>query len=192
MLDLILPVAVLIASCIVTMVYTGGFFEGASFVDAFAASDASVGLVLGGAVTLVFTFIYYMMRDVLSFEEFAKCIPEGFQSMIAPILILTMAWTLSGMTNLLGAKYFVADLVANSASAMQGFLHHFPGCCVSGICNRNILGNIQHSDPDRDRGIPGRTDDGYLHRILSGGCSLRRPLFTDLRHDDHGICRRSL
>lgn len=121
-LDLILPVAVLIASCIVAMVYTGGFFEGASFVDAFAASDASVGLVLGGAVTLVFTFIYYMMRDVLSFEEFAKCIPEGFQSMIAPILILTMAWTLSGMTNLLGAKYFVADLVANSASAMQGFL----------------------------------------------------------------------
>ena len=121
-LDLILPVAVLIASCIVAMVYTGGFFEGASFVDAFAASDASVGLVLGGAVTLVFTFIYYMMRDVLSFEEFAKCIPEGFQSMIAPILILTMAWTLSGMTNLLGAKYFVADLVANSASAMQVFL----------------------------------------------------------------------
>lgn len=121
-LDLILPVAVLIASCIVAMVYTGGFFEGDSFVDAFAASDASVGLVLGGAVTLVFTFIYYMMRDVLSFEEFAKCIPEGFQSMIAPILILTMAWTLSGMTNLLGAKYFVADLVANSASAMQGFL----------------------------------------------------------------------
>lgn len=121
-LDLILPVAVLIASCIVAMVYTGGFFEGASFVDAFAASDASVGLVLGGAVTLVFTFIYYMMRDVLSFEEFAKCIPEGFQSMIAPILILTMAWTLSGMTNLLGAKNFVADLVANSASAMQGFL----------------------------------------------------------------------
>ena len=121
-LDLILPVAVLIASCIVAMVYTGGFFEGASFVDAFAASDVSVGLVLGGAVTLVFTFIYYMMRDVLSFEEFAKCIPEGFQSMIAPILILTMAWTLSGMTNLLGAKYFVADLVANSASAMQGFL----------------------------------------------------------------------
>lgn len=121
-LDLILPVAVLIASCIVAMVYTGGFFEGASFVDAFAASDASVGLVLGGAVTLVFTFIYYMMRDVLSVEEFAKCIPEGFQSMIAPILILTMAWTLSGMTNLLGAKYFVADLVANSASAMQGFL----------------------------------------------------------------------
>ena len=61
-LDLILPVAVLIASCIVAMVYTGGFFEGASFVDAFAASDASVGLVLGGAVTLVFTFILSLIH----------------------------------------------------------------------------------------------------------------------------------
>lgn len=121
-LDLVLPVAVLIASCIIAMVYTGGFFDGVSFIDAFAGSDASVGLVLGGAVTLAFTFVYYMMRDVLSFREFTECIPEGFKSMIAPILILTMAWTLSGMTNLLGAKVFVADLVENSARGMQGFL----------------------------------------------------------------------
>ena len=121
-LDLILPVAVLIVSCIVAMIYTGGFFSGTSFVEAFSGCDASVGLVLGGAVTLVFTFIYYMLRDVLSFKEFTECIPEGFKAMIAPILILTMAWTLSGMTNLLGAKVFVADLVANSANAMQGFL----------------------------------------------------------------------
>ena len=121
-LDLVLPVVVLIVSCITAMVYTGGFFDGISFVDAFAASDASVGLVLGGAVTLVFTFIYYMMRDVLSFQEFTECIPMGFQSMIAPILILTMAWTLSGMTNLLGAKEFVARLVDGSVNAMQGFL----------------------------------------------------------------------
>ena len=42
--------------------------------------------------------------------------------MIAPILILTMAWTLSGMTNLLGAKVFVADMVAKSAGSLQGFL----------------------------------------------------------------------
>lgn len=121
-LDLILPVVVLIISCIIAMVYTGGFFSGTSFVEAFANSSASVGLVLGGAVTLVFTFIYFMMRDTLSFQEFTECIPEGFKSMIAPILILTMAWTLSGMTNLLGAKVYVADLVSRSAGSMQGFL----------------------------------------------------------------------
>lgn len=121
-IDLVIPVIVLIATCILGMVYTGGFFSGVGFIEAFANSDASVGLVLGGFITLIFTFIYMMMRDVLSFKEFAECIPEGFKAMIAPILILTMAWTLSGMTNLLGADVFVAELVGGSAKALQGFL----------------------------------------------------------------------
>lgn len=63
-----------------------------------------------------------MLRDVITFHEFAECVPEGFKAMIAPILILAMAWTLSGMTNLLGANIFVADLVAGSAQSLQGFL----------------------------------------------------------------------
>ena len=121
-IDLLLPVGVLIFSCIVGMVYTGGFFSGNDFINAFASADASQGLVLGGFVTLIFTFIYMMLRDVLTFKEFTECIPKGFEAMIAPILILTMAWTLSGMTNLLGAKEFVAGLVQNSANAFQGFL----------------------------------------------------------------------
>jgi len=121
-IDLVIQVAVLIFSCIICMVYTGGFFDGVGFIDAFAGSDASVGLVMGGAVTLLFTFLYYMLRGVLSFCAFAECIPEGFRSMVAPILILTLAWTLSGMTNLLGAKVFVANLVESFATSMQGFL----------------------------------------------------------------------
>ena len=121
-IDLLLPVGVLIFSCIVGMVYTGGFFSGNDFINAFASADASQGLVLGGFVTLIFTFIYMMLRGILTFKEFTECIPKGFEAMIAPILILTMAWTLSGMTNLLGAKEFVAGLVQNSANAFQGFL----------------------------------------------------------------------
>ncbi len=121
-IDLVLPILVLIFSCIVGMVYTGGFFSGVDFITAFSDCDASVGLVLGGFVTLVFTFIFYMMRDVITFTEFTDCIPNGFQSMIAPILILTLAWTLSGITGLLGAKVFVANMVASSADALAYFL----------------------------------------------------------------------
>ena len=73
-------------------------------------------------MTLAFTFVYYMLRDVLSFREFTECIPDGFKSMIAPIMILTLAWTLSGVTNLLGAKVFVADMVQHFAQGLQGFL----------------------------------------------------------------------
>jgi Na+/H+ antiporter NhaC len=121
-IDLVFPVIVLIICCVVGMVYTGGFFDGESFVDAFANADASVGLVLGSMVTLIITFAFYMFRGVMTFQEFAACIPEGFKAMVAPILILTMAWTLSGMTGLLGAKYFVHDVVAASAGALKIFL----------------------------------------------------------------------
>ena len=121
-IDLVFPVIALIACCVMGMVYTGGFFSGESFVTAFANADASVGLVLGSVVTLLITFVFYMTRGVMTFKEFTDCIPEGFKAMVAPILILTMAWTLSGMTGLLGAKYFVHDLVAASAGSVQMFL----------------------------------------------------------------------
>ena len=121
-IDLVFPVIVLIICCIIGMVYTGGFFEGVSFIDAFADADASVGLVLGSTVTLVITFCFYMIRGTITFKEFAACIPEGFKAMVAPILILTLAWTLSGMTGLLGAKFYVHDLVEASAGVLQMFL----------------------------------------------------------------------
>ena len=121
-LDLVLPVAVLILACIMGMVYTGGFFDGVDFVTAFADADASMGLVFGGIIAIIFTFFYYMLRDVINFNQFMECVGEGFKAMVAPILILTFAWTLSGMTNLLGAKYYVADLVAGSADGLQSML----------------------------------------------------------------------
>ena len=121
-IDLVFPVFVLIVCCILGMVYTGGFFSGVSFVTAFGDADASVGLVLGSLITLLITFCFYMVRGVLSFKEFTDCIPEGFKAMVAPILILTMAWTLSGMTGLLGAKYYVHDLVYASAGGLKMFL----------------------------------------------------------------------
>lgn len=119
---LTVPVMVLIGCCITAMLYTGGFFSGKSFVQAFSESDAAVGLVIGSAVTLFITFIMYMFEDVLTFQEFTDCISEGFKAMVAPILILTLAWTLSGMTNLLGADIYVAGLVAGWAGALQNFL----------------------------------------------------------------------
>lgn len=121
-LDLVCPVAILIVCSIIGMIYTGGYFGEASFVDAFADADASKGLVLGSIVTFLLVFVFYMTRGVVTFEEFTSCIPEGFKAMVAPITILTLAWTLSGMTGLLGAKFYVQNLVAGSASALNMFL----------------------------------------------------------------------
>ncbi len=46
-IHLVLPIVALIVCCIIGMIYTGGFFEGASFIGTFSNSDASVGPVVG-------------------------------------------------------------------------------------------------------------------------------------------------
>ena len=120
--DLIFPVVVLIIACVIGMIYSGGFFEGNSFIVSFSESDASVGLMLGSAVTIVITLIYYMIRKVFTFREMMECIPEGFKAMVPAILILTFAWSLKAMTDSLGAKEFVAGVVEASAGGLQAFL----------------------------------------------------------------------
>ena len=121
-IDLILPVVVLIASCVVGMIYTGGFFSGASFIDAFSDSDASVGLALGGAFTLVITVIYFICRRVLKFKDIMESLPDGFKAMVPAILILACAWTLNSMTGSLGAKIFISQMIGGSAGSLQAFL----------------------------------------------------------------------
>ncbi len=121
-IDLVLPVVVLIVTCIIGIVYTGGFFDGVGFIDAFADSNSAMGLVFGSFVTVIFTFFLYMFRGVVTFKEFMECFPAGFRSMCAPMIILIMAWNLSGMTGLLGAADYIRDVVASSAGAVQIFL----------------------------------------------------------------------
>ena len=126
-LDLVLPIAVLIVSCVLSMIYTGGFFDSGSdcyldLINAFADCDSSVGLMLGAFVTIVFTCILYLPRKVISFQDFSGSLGDGFKAMVPAILILIFAWTLSSVTAQLGAKVFVAELVRGAASGLQNFL----------------------------------------------------------------------
>ena len=113
--DLLVPVVVLIAVCIIGMIYSGGFFDGASFVQAFSDADAAVGLSIGGLIGCVFTFIYFWLRGTISFEKSFESVPQGFIQMVSPILILTFAWTLCSFTRYaLYSKVFVIDAMAGA------------------------------------------------------------------------------
>ena len=121
-IDLVIPIICLVICCVIGMIYTGGFFSGADFVTAFSGSDASVGLALGSFFGLVITVVLYLVRRVLNFKECMDCLADGFKAMVPAILILTFAWTLKAMTDSLGAKDFVADLVSHSAGSLMNFL----------------------------------------------------------------------
>ncbi|MDO4280745.1 MAG: Na+/H+ antiporter NhaC family protein [Peptococcaceae bacterium] len=122
LIDMLLPVIVLIICCVIGMIWSGGFFTGVGFVESFSNSDASVGLAVGSFFGLLITLIFYMARRVMTFSEFMECVPQGFVSMITPILILTFAWALKAMTDSLGAATYVAGLIQNSAGALVNFL----------------------------------------------------------------------
>lgn len=125
--DLVIPVVVLIVSCVFGMIYSGGFFDSSSdyyhnFIAAFSESDASVGLVFGSFVTLIIAVIYFMCRRVISFKDCMNAIPEGFKAMVPAILILVCAWTLKTMTDSLGAKVCISQFIESKASGLQSFL----------------------------------------------------------------------
>lgn len=125
--DLLLPILTLIVSCVLTMLYTGGFFDPASgghlnFIDAFSNSDASVGLVLGSVIALSVTFLLYIPRKVITLKQYTESLSDGFKLMVSAMLILTFAWTLSGVTNNLGAKIYVAEFVRVTAAGMANLL----------------------------------------------------------------------
>ncbi len=111
-IDLVFPVIVLIICCVIAMIYTGGFFGGTSFVHAFANCDAAASLSMGSMVALLISVIFYTVRGTISFRDCMGCIPEGFKSMVSPILVLTLAWSLKVMTDGLGLAAFISNLVS--------------------------------------------------------------------------------
>ena len=121
-LDLLVPVIVLIAVCIISLVYSGGYFDGGmTFMAAFSAAEAGPALAIGGLIGCVFTFVYFWLRGAIGFEKSMESVPQGFIQMIAPILILTFAWTLCSFTRF---AMYSADFVSN-AMANVGDLRMF-------------------------------------------------------------------
>ena len=114
-LDLLVPVIVLIIICIVSLVYSGGYFDGGmTFMAAFSAAEAGPALAIGGLIGCVFTFVYFWLRGAIGFEKSMESVPQGFIQMIAPILILTFAWTLCSFTrNAMYSADFVSNAMAN-------------------------------------------------------------------------------
>ena len=116
--DLLVPVVVLIIVCVVSLIWSGGYYdlEGDCYHDfmvSFSNADAGAALGLGGMIGCVFTFAYFWLRGAIGFEKSFESVPQGFIQMIAPILILTFAWTLCSFTRY---AMFSAEFVKNAMS----------------------------------------------------------------------------
>jgi len=130
-IDLVLPVLFLIATCVIGMIYVGGFFGvdawggtdyAGDFIGAFGNTDAFIGLPWGGLISLFFVMAYFIARRVITFKEAMDCIPKGFIAMVPAITILTLAVALKNMINMLGADVFFEGIMTGAASGLYSML----------------------------------------------------------------------
>lgn len=116
-IDLVIPILSLILFTVLAMVYTGGGFSGdATFTEAFGNCDSSLSLVIGSFGALLITFLLFIPRKVLNFNEFMNGIAEGVKSMVPSFLILILAWTIGGIcsSDYLNTGGFIGNLVNDS------------------------------------------------------------------------------
>lgn len=126
-IDMLLPILVLIALCVVALIFNGGFFDAESeyyhdFIGSFGNTDATVALPLGGLVTLVLLIIYLACRKLVSLKDAMAAIPAGFKTMVPAMLILTLATALKNMTGLLGSTEFVNSFMSGASESLYKML----------------------------------------------------------------------
>ena len=189
-IDLVLPIVVLIVLCIAAMLYTGGILEGKGIQQAFADCDSSLSLVIGSFFTLVFTFFLYLPRKILSFSEFCDSFVKGFQSMTSAIMILCLAWTLSGICSAeyLNIGEFVKQIVGGNAvvGALIPCIFFLVAVADFSFATGTSWGNFWNPDShcscsggNRRCGTPDAGSGSY-----SGRSCLRRSHFPHFRYDN--------
>ena len=125
---LLIPVIILIVCCIGGMLFTGFYYnwdtglidtelQSANFIEAFSNCDAGMSLAIGSTIALFIIAIYYMIARVVSFGEVTSSITTGFKAMAPAILILTFAWSISGI---MGARGGYLDAQAFVEANLTG------------------------------------------------------------------------
>ena len=119
--DLVVPILVLIFVTVTMMLKTGGFFsDGVGAAAAFGDANVNLSLVIGAFFAIAVSFVMYIPRKLLKFEEFMKGIVEGMKTMVSAIVILSLAWTIGGITSdeFLNTGSYIASLISNSTMPM--------------------------------------------------------------------------
>ena len=119
-LDLIIPVLCLVVFSILAMLFYGGFLDmegslGGRIFEAFGETDAGLALALGGFISLVAAFFIFVPRKLMGLAEFFSSVTAGVKSMVPALIILALAWTISGVCrDLLSTGPYVAGIVESS------------------------------------------------------------------------------
>ena len=114
--DLLVPIFVLIALAIYFMLYLGGYFEGGLTInEALGNTSAPEALLYSVFFALLVSLVMYVPRKIIGFLDWMEALKEGMKTMIPTLIILVLAWTISGTSGtLLQTGDYVGHLVESS------------------------------------------------------------------------------
>lgn len=125
--DMVVPIVALIACATAALLYVGGYwgddpaYHGIG--AAFGNTDAGPALVLGSFGALAVACAMFVSRRLLSLKTFMEGVLRGVQAMVPACMILTLAWTMSGICrDLLETPQFIAAVVQDSGSFIASIL----------------------------------------------------------------------
>ena len=103
-IDLVLPILVLIICAILGMAYVGAI-----------GYNPTAGLTLGAFAGLITAMLLYLPRKLMTAKEFIGYIVEGIGSIVPPMLILILSWSLGGVCRqLIGTGLFISGFVSTA------------------------------------------------------------------------------
>jgi len=104
----VVPVVVLIVSVVGGLFFSG---EGETIQEIVGSADPYKSLLWGSLLGVIAAVIMTMLHRCLSTAETMAAWFTGVRSMLLAVVILVLAWALSGMTGELGTADFLADLL---------------------------------------------------------------------------------
>lgn len=127
-----IPMGVLLAGIFATIFYTGNIAEN-GFPEVFYNSDVGLSLIVGMTAGGIAALLIGVKNKIFGFVDgFEKWI-EGMYSSISVNMIIVFAWALSSVSETMGVKFFIANVVEKSgvSPALIPAVIFLAGCAIS-------------------------------------------------------------
>jgi len=120
--DLVLPIVALVIFSFLSLAYYGGYWKAGaniSLLQALGETDPGRSLSVSALAAILVSFLLLVPRRILTFHQFSAALLTGFKTMVPALVMLSLAWGLSGVCNdLLGTGRQISRLVC--AIGMEG------------------------------------------------------------------------
>lgn len=109
----LIPFGVILLVTVIGLFQNGGGFKGVGLREAFSNADSSVVLLWASFIGVIVAWFMSFFGKTLKVSEISEAFVEGVKSMMVPVMILSLAWTLGSLNTKLGTANFMVQQIGS-------------------------------------------------------------------------------